>query len=204
MGSDYKAKFWVGILWVDSMVEDWRERLDILIQMPYTFCLHDKDKTFHGDPKAPHVHIMVAWKNTTTENSVTSMFNELSKPGMQCCNKVFRVRGVKYMDDYLIHDTQVAKKQGKHLYSPSERIRGLGWNTDVFNELQQTDKLQCVMEISDEIKTCNIQTYVDLYDHIIKTFDLSYFEILISYSSHFDRMVKGQWQKNRGEKRENQ
>lgn len=194
MAQDLKARFWVGILWNSSMVDDWQAKLEIVLQIPYCYIVHDKDLTFHGDPKDMHTHIMVAYGNTTTEASVKSMFNELSKPGMQCCNKVFRVRGVKYMYDYLIHDTQQAKKDGKHLYLPSERHHGLGWDTDAFNQMQIVDKLKAVMEISQDIVNVGITTYSQLYQYVVTNYDLSYLEIMISYSGHFDRMVKGVWQ----------
>lgn len=200
MAGDLKARFWVGICWVDSMVDDWKEKLDLALQIPYCYCVHDQDINFHGDAKAPHVHIMVSYANTTTEKNVLSMFNELSKEGSQCCNKVFRVRGVRYMYSYLIHDTAQAKKQQKHLYSPSERVEGLGWDTGAFDQMQQTDRLSCVIEIAEEIRTNNLQTYVDLDKHILETFDLSYYEIFTAYSSHFYRLVQGQWQKNKPNK----
>lgn len=196
MSDSLKSKYWVGILWVNSMIPDWRDRLDLVLQMPYVYCLHDKDLNYHGDLKAPHVHLMVAYANTTTERHIISIFNELSAAGQQCCNKVFRVKGVRYMYDYLIHDTASAKKQAKFQYDASERIEGLGWDTSLFDQLQQTDKLACICEISNLIKSANIQTYVDLDEHVLQSFDLSYYEILISYSSHFYRLVQGQWQKN--------
>lgn len=194
MANDIKARFWVGILWNESMLEDWENRLETVLQIPYCYIVHDKDITFHGDPKAKHTHIMVAYGNTTTEAAVKSMFNELSKPGFQCCNKVFRVRGVKYMYDYLIHNTTQAKKENKFQYLPSERKHGLGWDTDAFNQMQIVDKLRAVMELSQDIVSVGITTYSQLYQYVVKNYDLSYLEIMISYSGHFDRMVKGVWQ----------
>lgn len=196
MAQDIKSRFWVGILWVDSMVDNWKDNLDVTLQMPYTYIVHDKDINGHGDPKPPHIHIMVAYSNTTTEKNIRSIFNSFSKPGNQCCNKVYRVIGVKYMDDYFLHITKEAKKQGKHIYSEFERIRGLGWDTSVFNQEAQLDKLKMIMQLGDDIKKFNIQTYIDLYSHIVQYKDLSYLDLLISYSGHFERMVKGQWQRN--------
>ena len=203
MASDLKSKFWVGICWLKSMRDDWKDQIDLVLQMPYVYCVHDKDLNYHGDLKDPHVHIMIAYANTTTEKHITSIFNEFSTVGNQCCNKVFRVKGVQYVYDYLIHDTALAKKQKKHLYDTKERIEGLGWDTSTFNQMQQTDRLACVIEIANEIETCGLSTYIDLDRHILHNFDLSYYEILISYSSHFDRLLKGQWQKMKNEKENN-
>lgn len=189
-----KAKFWVGILWVDSMRDDWKKSLELALQIPYVYILHDKDIAYDGSPKSPHLHLMVAYPNTTTEKCIKDMFNELSQVGSQCCNKVFPVRGVKYMYDYLIHDTELARKEKKYLYDSSERIEGLGWDTSAFNQQQITDKLAAVIELSNCVSEYNLTTYVELFKFVVANFDLSYFEILIGYSGHFDRLVKGQWQ----------
>ena len=64
MAEQLKAKFWVGICWIGSMIPDWKDRIDLVLQMPYVYCVHDKDLDFHGDLKSPHVHIMIAYANT--------------------------------------------------------------------------------------------------------------------------------------------
>lgn len=201
MAKTDKVRFWVGILWTESMIPDWRDKLDLVLQIPYAYCVHDQDTTSHGDIKKPHVHIMVSYGNTTTENNILSMFNDLSIEGQQCCNRVFKVRGVKYMYDYLIHDTAQARKDGKYLYPASERVCGLGWDTEAFNQLQQLDKLKVLMELHDDIKVANITTFIGLYEYIMCNYDLSYFEIFLTYSAHFDRLVKSQYLRNRDDHR---
>ena len=191
--ADLKAKYWVGILWCDSMMTDWQLNVDLILQNPYCYIIHDKDINFHGDPKKKHVHVMIAFPNTTTENYVRSIFNEFSLDGMQCCNKVYRVKGIKYMYAYLIHDTKEAIRDKKYLYDASERIEGMGWNTDLFNQEMITDRLSMIVELSDAICDRQLTNYKDLYKLVINEFDLSYFEILTAYSSHFDRMCKGVW-----------
>ena len=203
MAKSDKVRFWVGILWVDSMVPDWRERLDLVLQIPYAYCIHSNDITPHGELKKPHVHIMVSYGNTTTENNILSMFNDLSLPGAQCCNRVFKVRGVKYMFDYLIHDTAQARKDGKYQYPVSSRVTGLGWDTEAFNQLQQLDKYKVLMELHDDIRAANITTFISLYEYIMATYDLSYFEIFLTYSAHFDRLVKSQYLRNKDDERRN-
>lgn len=201
MAKSDKVRFWVGVLWCDSMVPDWRDRLELTLQIPYAYCVHDKDTTPHGDPKKPHVHMMVCYGNTTTQNSIVSMFNDLSLEGHQCCNAAYKVRGVKLQFDYLIHDTLGARKEGKYLYDPSERVTGLGWDTEAFNQLQQIDKLKVLMELHDDIKAANITTFIGLYEYIMRTYDMSYFEIFLTYSAHFDRLVKSQYLRNRDDDR---
>lgn len=201
MAQKDKVRFWVGICWLDSMLPDWQQRLDLTLQIPYVYCIHDQDTTPHGDLKKPHVHIMVSYGNTTTANCIFSMLNDLSATGCICCNRVFKVRGVKYMYNYLIHDTAQARKDGKHLYPASSRVTGLGWDTEAFNQLQQLDKYKVLMELHDDIKASNITTFIGLYEYIMHHYDLSYFEIFLTYSAHFDRLVKSQYLRNRDEDR---
>jgi len=195
MSDSLKAKYWVGILWCSSMVDNWRDLLEVTLQMPYCYCVHDKDLNFHGEEKAAHVHLMVAYNNTTTEAFIKSIFNQLSRPGMQCCNKLFRVLRIRYMYNYLIHDTDQARKDQKHIYDSSERVCGLGFDPDLLQEQQIIDKQLMVKEISHAIIEHQIFNYADLYILIENEFDLSYHEILLSYSGHFDRMCTGCWRK---------
>ena len=84
----------------------------------YAYILHDKDKQENGiELKKPHYHFLVhfeqqqrgAWfKAFNTDDMGIVFYERCSIP--------------KSAYDYLIHDTPTCKKQGKHLYDPSERV----------------------------------------------------------------------------------
>lgn len=84
----------------------------------YAYILHDKDKQENNDElKKPHYHYLVhfytnqrgAWfKNFSTDDMGIVFAQPTNTP--------------QAAFDYLIHDTPTCKKQGKHLYSPDERI----------------------------------------------------------------------------------
>lgn len=197
-----KAKYWVGILWCESMRPDWKDIIELTLQLPFEYIVHNRDINGHGDFKKEHVHLMIAFPNTTTENHCKTLFNMLSAPGCTCCNRVYRVIGVKYMDQYFTHSTPEAIKQKKVLYDDSEKVLGLGWNTESFNQSFIQDKYAAVIEISKFIIEHGITNYADLFEEIVSFFDMSYMEILLGYSGHFDRVVKGVWQKQQANKQE--
>ena len=39
-----KAKFWAGVVYPENMVEGWQEKIGDILQLPYCYILHDKDK----------------------------------------------------------------------------------------------------------------------------------------------------------------
>ena len=83
----------------------------------YAYILHDKDKQENGEIKKPHYHFLVHFEH----NQRGAWFKAFSTDDM---GLVFFERCTipKSAYDYLIHDTPACKKQGKHLYDPSERI----------------------------------------------------------------------------------
>ena len=119
-----KARYWTAVCYPENMRPDWKERIGEVLQLPYAYCVHDKDVQGDGDDRKAHVHIMVAWPNTTTYKSALETFKGLSAPGAQCVNTCQKVQNVRYMYDYLIHDTDDARKKHKHQYARSERVTG--------------------------------------------------------------------------------
>ena len=72
------AKYWVGVGYPESMRPDWKEVIGETLQLPYAYCVHDKDKTGHNGDRKEHVHIMIVFPNTTTYKHALSVMNGLS------------------------------------------------------------------------------------------------------------------------------
>ena len=79
-----KARYWTAVCYPENMRPDWKERIGEILQLPYAYCVHDKDVQSDGDDRKAHVHIMVAWPNTTTYKAALEVFRGLSAPGAQC------------------------------------------------------------------------------------------------------------------------
>jgi hypothetical protein len=122
-----------------------KEQLDLIISSTdikaYSYILHDKDIDDNGEPKKPHFHFLVQFY-TNQRGSWFKQFNtdDMGIVFIQTCYNP------KSAFDYQIHDTPTARKQGKYLYDPTERISTIenfeteekpDENTELFNDLME-------------------------------------------------------------------
>ena len=98
-----------------------KEQLDAVIHSQdvkyYAYILHDKCLTVDGQLKKPHYHFLVQ----LSRNQRGSWFKRFNSDDM---GMIFPepVHDPEISYNYLIHDTPTARKDGKFLYNPSERI----------------------------------------------------------------------------------
>ena len=59
-----KARYWAGICYPENMVEDWKECIGELLQVPYCYCQHNKDVTTEKEERKDHVHIIITFPNS--------------------------------------------------------------------------------------------------------------------------------------------
>lgn len=188
MAQNNKARFWTAVLYPESMIENWEDELPYIIQYPYAYCLHDRCVDSKGNPRKPHIHIMVAYGNTTTYNSAYDMFQELCTCEL---GKIERVKNVRYMYDYLIHDTDDCYKKGKILYKPSERICGNGFDIGAYEQISASDKAEMCKELGNCITEMGFTNFSAFYRYVCQNYDDKYFDILMSNSGFFDRIIRG-------------
>ena len=195
MGEISKARFWNGVLYPENMLPDWEQRIGDILELPYTYCIHDKDLEKDGDDRKVHVHIIIAFPNTTTKKHAFNVFNLLSDTGKKAlsdCKAVINIRG-SY--DYLIHDTESAKKADKYLYPKECRVTGNNFDIGAYEQLGVQEKNDMCKELCDSIITEGFTNFGDFYMHVVSNFDSSYFEILKTYSGLFERLTKSNFQK---------
>lgn len=195
-----KARYWTAVLYPENMLDDWEEEVGDLVELPYAYCIHDADSTSKKqEERKVHVHMILVFSNTTTQNHAFNVFNQLAKPGLKAlsaCQPVISIRG-KY--DYLIHDTDAARKQGKHLYPESSRITGNNFDIGAYETLGIQEKNAMCRELCDCIIVNNFKNFSDFYIHAIVEYvekDSNYFEVLKSYSSLFEKLTRANYQRS--------
>lgn len=188
-----KAKYWTCVCYPENMIDTWKEDIGNILQNPYAYCVHDADLDGAEDQRKEHVHIILALRNTTTYKTALGLFQKLSAPGRICCNTCEQIRNIRFVYNYLIHDTEDCRKKGKHLYKASERITGNNFDIGSFEQLSTEDKRKMADEIEDFIYEHNIYNYADLNYYVKNNFDSQYREVIKSYSGHFDRLCKGMY-----------
>ena len=193
-----KARYWWAVLYPENMIEDWEDLIAEKLQLPFAYCIHDDDleKEFEDQTqqkRKTHVHIIIAFANTTTYKHVTSIFSLLNAPDKRAFNKVEAVRGIRHCYEYLIHNTETAKKDNKKQYSPNDRVIGNNFDIGAYEQISTSDKLRMSKEICNYIVEHDIYNFADLYMAVISNFDDAYFEILQTHSGFYERLIKGNY-----------
>lgn len=191
-----KARFWTSVLYPENMREDWEIAIGDIVQYPYAYCIHTQDEDTKSEHRKDHVHLILAFPNTTTYKHVMSVCGLLSAQGKQALNKVEAVIGIRNVYDYLIHDTETCLKQGKELYPLEARITGNNFDIGAYEQLGIAEKNEMFLEMGNAIRENGFTNYMDFYEFIVDTYeDMGYIEVMRSYSSHFERMTKGNYQR---------
>lgn len=82
-----KGRYWWAVLYPENMVEDWEKNIDDILQIPYEYCIHDKDIVNDPDEQRKvHVHIILAFANSTTYKHAFNTFDRLSACGKKALN----------------------------------------------------------------------------------------------------------------------
>lgn len=193
-----KARYWSGVLYPENMIENWEVEIGDIVQVPYAYCIHDADKTGKKEERKVHVHLILVFPNTTTFNHALKVFNLLSKEGFKAINTCQAVVSIRGAYDYLIHDTDAAKKANKKLYDPSCRKTGNNFDIGAYEQLGVAEKNELCQLLCNIIIAEEFTNFTDFYTYcMINLFpeNSNYFEVIKSYSGLFERLTKGNFQK---------
>lgn len=189
------AKYWVGILYPENMIEDWKECIGDTVEVAYAYCVHDKDLDNDGDDRKVHLHLILAFPNTTTYKNAFSVFSTLNAPGRVCVNTVQKVINIRQKYEYLIHNTDDCRKKNKHLYDVKERITGNNFDIGAFEQISSAEKNKMLLELCNDISQNGFTNFADFYLYVMSNYDDNYFEILKGYSGFLERLTRGNYQK---------
>lgn len=199
-----KARYWVGVGYPENMRTDWQDVIGEVLQIPYAYCVHDKDVDGDKDDRKTHVHILIAFPNTTTYKAALSVLQALSADGKKAFPTVQKVNNVRFMYNYLIHDTDDSRKKHKFQYPKSERIVGNNFDIGNYEQIDISEKKLIRKELAELIYSESFMNYLDFYECVIQNYPPEYEEIVVSYSGHFERLTKGNFQKWRFAKMESE
>lgn len=188
-----KAKYWTAILYPDSMIDNWEDKISDIFQVPVAYCIHDKDKDGHDGDRKTHVHFELAFPNTTTFKHVLGLVQEVQPT----CKIVKKVINVRYMYDYLIHDTDSCKKAGKHLYKSSERILLNNFDIGCYEQRSLEDKRKDAIDLKNLIiakmleNAYELDRYLSSDPNIDEDTRNRFEEVLLCYSGYINNICKG-------------
>ena len=188
-----KARYWTGVVYPENMIDDWKDRICECLEMPFAYCEHSLDKDSKSDHRKDHVHILLAWNNTTTKKAVKEVFERLARPGRVCCNGVQSVYNVRRMYDYLIHDTDDCRQKGKELYPKESRIEGNNFDIGAFEQISAEEKGEAAKELCKYIierRICNLGDVFSIITESEDFSDVKYWEAFKMYNAMIERICK--------------
>lgn len=189
-----KARFWLHILYPENMRDDWRDVMSDLLEVPYAYCIHDKDKSGHDGDRKVHVHLITAWTTGgQTLKRAWETAEQLALPGRTCSLRPRKSANISHSYDYLIHDTESAQKLGKHLYDVSERVTGNTFDIDRYIVLDSDEKLAMAKELTDFVMARKYKDAASAYVGICANFDDKYFEVYKANNAMIDRLCRGNY-----------
>lgn len=191
-----KSKYWVGVLYPENMIDNWQSLIGDIVELPYAYCIHDKDLDKDSDERKVHVHLMLVYPNTTTYKHMMNVFDLLSASGKKCLSSCKACVSVRGSYNYLIHDTETARKDGKYQYDKSLRITGNNFDIGSYEQISISEKNEKCRELCTLIIDEKFTNFTDFYAYVLLNFDdVTYFELLKTYSGLFERLTRGNFQK---------
>lgn len=192
-----KNRYWACVMYPENMVPDWEITIGDLLQgLPVAYALHHIDHDTKSEHRKDHVHLIVAFPNTTTYKNAMSVFAHLNAPGRRAfntCKAVFHIRGAY---DYLIHDTEACRKEGKELYPKESRICVNNFDIGAFEQISLAEKHEVTKELAKVIIERKFVNFTDFYMFVLTEYEDSvYSEIVETKSGFFERLTKGNYQK---------
>lgn len=204
-----KSRYWVAVGYPENFRDDWQDEISNLLQLPFAYCIHDKDLQKDGTPRKAHVHIMLMFAGPTTEKSALSVFKNLEKPTPNMIkvgeapvqhvsafpnDHIERIVNVRQKYEYLIHNTDDCKRKKKHLYDAYERITGNNFDIGSYEQVSLSDKLKMKSELTTLIWEKDFINYMDFMRYVQTKMSMDYFEIASSCSGYFSACTKGAYQ----------
>lgn len=191
-----KARFWWAVLYPENMRPDWKDKLGDIVQHPYAYCVHSKDKDSQSEHRKDHVHLILAFPNTTTYKHAMNVFDLLSEEDKKAVNKCEAVINIRNTYNYLIHDTDTCRKAKKELYDAEDRITGNNFDIGAYEQLGVAERNEICRELASIIVSNGFTNFTDFYAFVMAQYeDTHYFDIVMTHTNFFSCLCKGNFHK---------
>lgn len=158
------------IIYPDSVVSDWEEKLIQSHIQCIVSPLHDKDINPDGESKKAHRHVMIMYDSPTTLERAQELFDSI---GATKCQIVNSTRGTAR---YFLHLDNPEKAQ----YARSDLKALNGVDYDELIKLASDDR-KTIKEILKFIRQENVIAYIDLLEYC-EAYEEDWFQLI--YNKH--------------------
>lgn len=148
---DNRARNWCAVIYPDSVIGNWRDVLDSYHLRWCESPLHDKDKNPNGEPKKPHIHIILVFDGKKSYEQVKAIMDAIHAPIPQRCHDMRgAVRYMAHLDN-----------PEKYQYDPSGIIAHGGFDLKAYLKATAGERYQC---ISDMMTWCRDNKIIEIQD----------------------------------------
>lgn len=196
-----RSYYWWAIMYLENMREDWKEIISAELQVPFAYCIHNKDHAYtDGSERKPHVHILIALDNNYNGNYARKLFYGLNADGKNALpnNEIEKVNKISYAYNYLIHDTDDARSKGKFQYPKSDRIVGNNFDIGMYEQLNST-QVDCISsKLCDIICEKSFTNFTQFYKFVRNDIFFEgerddYITVVKRQSGLFERLCRGNY-----------
>ena len=154
-----RARAWTAVIYPESAAEGWQELLADSLVEALVSPLHDKDVEPTGEPKKPHYHIVLSFKNPTSYDKAKSIFdtlNAVTPPAEKS-----KVKDFRQMARYLCHLDQPNKAD--YSMNDVQAFGGLDYQSIVMSGADEDDMIDA---IEDFIYRNRIVSFTDFQRYV--------------------------------------
>ena len=171
-----KSRYWAFIVYPESVIENWKDKLIEIGCMFAVSPLHDKDTNPDGTLKKAHYHIILQFEGPTTYKNVKENICDLVKGTIP--QKIISNRGYYR---YLCHLDNPEKEQ----YKVEEIEKYNGYEID----LTTSEIVLIKSKIIEDIEKYNYVEYCDLIDHYNNTGEYENLEMSMNNAYFFNQYI---------------
>lgn len=193
-------RYWQGIFYPENMIPTWRDAIGSMCSLPLEAILHDKDLNKDGTRRKEHIHVIIAWNNTTGALSAFKTFSNLgmslSANGVNtfALNTLEAVQNIGNAHNYMRHATDDAQKKCKHLYAEEELLSFNNFDIGLFEQLGVVEEEQIKTQIEAMILEGRIKNYLKLKLMVRQLKDTRYIKVLEKNIYEFSTLTRSMWQ----------
>ena len=141
-----------------------------------------------SEHRKDHVHLIVAFPNTTTYKHALNVMDLLSAEGKKAINKLMKRSLVSVMSmttSFTI--PRIAERKAKSSTTRPSVSRATTSTLVRMSSLAQPRRTKCSWRW-DKLSKHGFTNYMDFYEFVVDTYeDMNYIEVMRCYSGHFER-----------------
>lgn len=155
--ADSRTRAWTFVVYPESVRPDWRELLDEMHIQWVESPLHDKDLNGNGEPKKPHIHVLLYFEGVKSYDQVFQITDALNCPIPQ------RAHDTKALVRYMAHLDNPDKAQ----YSTNDIVAHGGFDVQKALEPSSSQKHEYIAQMIDWCQTVDCIEYSDLLEYAV-------------------------------------